>query len=109
MQLQRQAADRAAVEAVGLGQAGPIAVQQGEYPIDGIVHAPPGRLQQHRTDALAIGVEHRHQQILLGGEGIVEAARIDLRLAQDVGDAGGRIPLVGEQAHGREHESFSGG
>src|SRR5882757_5214902 len=52
VQLQRQAADRTTIEAVGVRQRLSITGEQRKYLLDGIVHAGPGGLQQHLPDAV---------------------------------------------------------
>ena len=73
VQLEREAADRAAIGAVGGDEMGAIAVQQGEDPLDRIVDARPGRLQQPLLDAVAIGFEHGGEHVLLAA--VLEAYR----------------------------------
>ena len=109
MQFQRQAADGTAIAAIRHLQRAAISGEQGEDPFDGIVHAGPGGRQQHGTDALAVHAQHRQQHVLLGWKGVIEAARIGLRFAQNVLDAGRAIALFQEQLHGREDQTIGGG
>src|SRR5438309_64638 len=88
VQLQREAADGAAVGAIGLDERTTVTAEQREHALDGIVDAAPGRLEQHWPNAVAIGFEDGDQHILLAGEEIIEAAAVDLAAAQYVGDRG---------------------
>ena len=108
VQLERQAADRAAIGAVGVDERAAIAGEQREHALDRVVDARPGRLEQHRADAVAIGFEHRDQHVLLAGEEIIEAAAVDLAAAQDVGDRGRAEALEPEQLHRRFDDPLAG-
>ncbi len=105
---QRQAADRAAVSAVGIDHALPVARQQREHALDGIAHAGPCRRQQHRMNPLAVGLQHGQQQVLLPREEVIQAAAVDTRCAQYIGDAGRAVALGPEQAQRGENQSVTG-
>ena len=109
MQFQREAADRAAVLAFGLQQRAAIAGEQGEDLVDRIIDALPGRLQQHRIDAVAIRVEHGQQQVLLARKEVVEAAAVHVSGLAHVGDARRGIAFFGEQPQRGVDEAIAGG
>ena len=50
-------------------------------------------------DAAQIGVKHREQDILLTGEEVVEATRVDTRRVQNVGDARRAVTFLREEHH----------
>src|SRR5688572_28264665 len=100
VQLEREAADGAAVGALGLDQRVAVAVHQLPDLLDRVDDAPPGRLEQHLPDAADVGVEHGDQEVLLAGKEVVEDAAVDPRAGQDVGDRRRAVPLFPEQVHG---------
>src|SRR5688572_20738198 len=108
VQLEREAADGAAVGALGLDQRVAVAVHQLPDLLDRVDDSPPGRLEQHLPDAADVGVEHRDQQVLLAGKEVVEAAAVDARAGQDVGDGGRAKALLPEEVHGRLEDAPAG-
>ena len=106
--LEREAADRAAVGAIGLDQRVAIAVHQLPDLVDRIGDAAPGRFQQHLVDAADVGVEHRDQQVLLAGKEVIQAAAVDARAGQDVGDRSRAESLFPEQVHRRLQDAPAG-
>jgi len=93
VQFQGKAADGAGVQAFAVSERPAVAAEQREDALDGIGDVAPGRLQQHRPDALVIGIQHGEQQVLLAGKEMVEAAAVDARPLQHVSDAGGAVTL----------------
>ena len=81
MKLEREAADGTAVLAFRVDDRAAVLRQQREDLFDGILDVRPGRFQQHRADAVAIGFQHRQKHVLLARKEVIEAAAVDpLRL-----------------------------
>ena len=109
MQFQRQRPDGAAVRAVAAGQRAAVGRQQRKHAFDGIGGLLPGANQQHRFDAVAIALEHRQQDMLLGGKEVIQAAGMRIGRLQNVGiDGGGLITLGCKQLHRRRQDAVAG-
>ena len=108
VQFQREAADRAAVEAIGVHQRTAIAGEQREYAVDRLVHAGPRGVEQHRADAAVVQVQYRCQQVGFTREKVIQAAAVDLGRLQHIRNAGGVVALLPEQLHGGEDEAGAG-
>src|SRR5215471_9116205 len=108
MELERDAADRTAIGAVGGDEVLSIAREQREDALDRIAHALPRWLEKHRTDATLVRVEDSEQHILFAGEEMVETPGVDVGGLQNVGDARRAVSCLGKQAQRRVHDPLSG-
>src|SRR4029077_16871414 len=86
--LEREAADRATIRAVGHHDPFPIAGEQREHALDWVVDPLPRGREQHLADAFPIALEYGEQEVLLAGKEVIEAAAVDARRLQQIGDAG---------------------
>jgi hypothetical protein len=86
----------------------PVAREQAEDALDRIADALPDRREHLGEEQLLALLERRGEQVLLGREEVVEAARIGRGLARDLGQAGALVPLEREELHGGEDQSIAG-
>jgi hypothetical protein len=106
--LEGEVADGAAHAAGGALELGPVEGEEGEDAGDGV---GLGALDGAGHEGLEEGVvvrEHALEQGLLGGEEVVEAAGVGVRLAEDGGDAGGGVALLVEEAAGGLEDARAG-
>src|ERR1700691_980341 len=107
VKLEGQRADRAAVGAAAAVERSTVHGEQRKYFGNRVIDAFPRRRKQHCLNAVAVGLEHRKQQILLGGKEVIEAAGVGLRLLQQVGNRSGLVTLGGKELHPGKQDSLA--
>jgi hypothetical protein len=108
VQLEREAADRAAAGAPGDDDQLAVPAEQREHALDGVVDTFPHGRQQHLVDA-ALGLQHRDQHVLLAGEEVVEAAAVRVGALEEIGHAGRLVALLPEVLHRRMDDALPRG
>ena len=69
--------------------------------------APCG-LEQHLIDTVAIGLQHREQQVLLAGKKVIQAPAVRLRALEHVRNRRRGEALLPEQLDGGENDAAAG-
>ena len=99
--LEGEAAEGAAVSAVGLEDAAAVTGEDGEDALDGVVGLGEGGIDDHGAQGVEIALEDFAEEGLFALEEVVEAAGVDVGVGEEVGHAGsGESSLPEEVACG---------
>src|SRR5262245_21223877 len=93
-QFEHNVANRAPEREVGVQDALPIAIENSKDSFDGIDNTVENGLHDLGLQVLRVPVEHRKEQIFLGGEEVIETAAIDTRRLEDLRDPSLAVPLL---------------
>src|SRR5579862_7644633 len=91
--LKRETTDRTSVGTPRSQQVLAVKPKNSEDSLDRIGNLIENRLHNHRDQRLHIKVEDSKQQLFLGLEEVIEAARIRFRAFENLSDTGRRISL----------------
>ena len=104
-----QAAERAAVLAIGLKDASAIAGEDGEDAFNGVGCAGEGGVDDDGAQGVEISGEDGPEERFFAFEEVVEAAGVDLRVGEEVGHAGSGVASFPEEIAGGVDEPVTGG
>ncbi len=103
-----EAAERAAVLAIGLENASAIAGEDGEDAFYGVGGAGEGGVDDDGAEGVQVGGEDGAKECFLAFEKVVEAAGVDLGVGQQVSHAGAGEAAFPEEIAGGFDEAFAG-
>jgi hypothetical protein len=107
--LQGEAAERAAVFAVGLEDAAAVTGEDAEDTFDGLVGLSEGGIDDHGSEGVEVAFEDLAEESLFALEEVIEAAGVYVGVGEEVGHAGaGEAALPEEVACGVD-EAVAGG
>ena len=107
--LEGEAAERAAVTAVGLEDSAAVAGEDGEDALDGFVGLGEGGIDDHGAEGVEVALEDFAEEGLFALEEVVEAAGVDVGVGEEVGHAGSGEAALPEEVAGGVDEAVAGG
>ena len=107
--LEGEAAEGAAVPAVGLENAAAVAGEDGEDAFDGLVGLGEGGVDDHGAQGVEVAFEDFAEEGLLALEEVVEAAGVDVGVGEEVGHAGAGEASFPEEVAGGVDEAVASG
>lgn len=104
-----EAADGAAVTAVGFEQIAAIKLQDAEDALDGVGEALGNRVDDDGFEGLNVEFEDGQEKFFFGFEEVVEAAGVGVRAGENFGDASGGVAAEPEEVQGGFDDALAGG
>ena len=106
--LEGEAAERAAEGAVGHEDAFAIAGEDGEDAFEGFGRGGEGGIDDHGAEQFDVLLKDGAQQGFLAVEEVVEAAGVDLGVGKQLGHAGARVAALPEEEASGVDEAVAG-
>jgi hypothetical protein len=107
--LESEAAERAAILAIGLEDAVAVARQNTKYAFDGLVGLGEGGVDDHGTKGVEIAFKDFAEKSLFAFEEVIEAAGVDVGVGEEVGHAGSGESSFPEEVAGGVDEPVASG